>query len=49
MATLQQLERALINADAAGDTEAARTLASEIVRMRGAARSISVSSRYADA
>jgi len=38
MATLQQLERALINADAAGDTEAARTLASEIIRMRGAAQ-----------
>lgn len=38
MATLQQLERALVNADAAGDTDAARTLASEIVRMRGAAQ-----------
>lgn len=30
MATVQELERALINADAAGDTNAARTLAREI-------------------
>jgi hypothetical protein len=36
MATLQQLEQALVNADAAGDTEAARALAQEIVRMRQA-------------
>ena len=36
MADLAKLERALINADAAGDTEAARTLAGEIKRMRGA-------------
>lgn len=36
MATMDQLERALINADKAGDTEAAKTLAREIVRMRAA-------------
>ncbi len=35
MATLDQLSTALRNADQAGDTEAARTLANEIVRMRG--------------
>jgi hypothetical protein len=34
MATLDQLEFALVNADKAGDTEAARTLAAEITRMR---------------
>lgn len=34
MATLQQLETALINADAAGDTEAATELAREVGRMR---------------
>lgn len=34
MATLQQLEQALVNADAAGDTEAATILAQEIVKMR---------------
>ena len=34
MATLSQLERALINADAAGDTEAARQFAAEIRRIR---------------
>ena len=34
MATLQQLETALINADAAGDTEAATELAHEVGRMR---------------
>lgn len=34
MATLQQFEQALINADAAGDTEAATILAQEIVKMR---------------
>lgn len=37
MADLAQLERALINADKAGDVEAAKTLAGEITRMRGAA------------
>lgn len=35
MATLEELSTALRNADAAGDTEAARILASEIVKMRG--------------
>jgi len=35
MATLDQLSTALVNADKAGDTEAAKTLANEIVRMRG--------------
>lgn len=35
MATLDQLETALRNADAAGDTQAARALAAEVVRMRG--------------
>lgn len=34
MATLEQLEAALVKADAAGDTAAARTLAGEIQRMR---------------
>ena len=34
MATLQQLERALINADKAGDTDAARKLAAVIARAR---------------
>jgi hypothetical protein len=34
MATLQQLERALINADKAGDTDAARKLAAVITRAR---------------
>lgn len=34
MATLKQLETALINADAAGDEAAARTLAAEIKRVR---------------
>ena len=34
MADIAQLERALINADAAGDVEAAKTLAGEIKRMR---------------
>jgi hypothetical protein len=37
MATLEQLEKALRNADAAGDVPAAKRLASEIVRMRGSA------------
>jgi hypothetical protein len=36
MADTAELERALVNADAAGDTAAARILANEIVRMRGA-------------
>lgn len=36
MADLAQLERALVNADAVGDTAAAQTLAGEIRRMRGA-------------
>lgn len=35
MAELADLERALVNADAAGDTNAARMLATEIARMRG--------------
>jgi hypothetical protein len=34
MATLDQLSKALVNADAAGDVDAARALASEIKRMR---------------
>lgn len=34
MADISALERALINADAAGDTEAARVLAGEITRLR---------------
>jgi hypothetical protein len=38
MATLQQLERALVNADKAGDTQAASVLASEITRLRAAQR-----------
>jgi len=37
MATLEQLERALVNADAAGDVAAATTLAGEIRKMRPAA------------
>lgn len=36
MADIKQLERALINADAAGDAEAARALAAEIRKMRAA-------------
>ena len=36
MATLEQLQQALINADAAGDTEAATVFAREIVNMKGA-------------
>ncbi|MEX2741080.1 hypothetical protein AB3480_06485 [Rhizobium mongolense] len=36
MATIEQLSNALINADKAGDTEAARALAAEISRMRAA-------------
>lgn len=36
MATLQQLEQALISADAAGDAEAATILSQEIVKMRQA-------------
>lgn len=39
MATLPELEDALRNADAAGDVDAARQLADEIVRMRGAGQS----------
>lgn len=35
MATLEQLQSALVKADAAGDTEAARAFAGEIRRMRG--------------
>ncbi|MDK1493367.1 hypothetical protein QN219_25520 [Sinorhizobium sp. 7-81] len=35
MATLEQLSNALVNADRAGDIEAARALAAEISRMRG--------------
>jgi hypothetical protein len=37
MADISALERALVNADAAGDIEAARTLAGEITRMRATA------------
>lgn len=37
MADVSALERALINADAAGDTAAAQTLASEITRLRSTA------------
>jgi hypothetical protein len=36
MADIKQLERALINADKAGDSDAARVLAGEIRKMRGA-------------
>lgn len=36
MATLEQIQDALMNADKAGDTEAARQLADEIVRMQSA-------------
>lgn len=36
MATLEQLSTALRNADAAGDADAARVLAAEITKMRGA-------------
>lgn len=39
MATMEQLERALRNADAAGDEQAARALAAEIVRLRGQSQS----------
>lgn len=35
MATLAELEAALVNADKAGDADSARVLASEIVKMRG--------------
>ncbi|MBB5040801.1 hypothetical protein [Shinella fusca] len=35
MATIEQLSRALVNADAAGDVAAAKTLANEIIRLRG--------------
>ncbi|WP_050994503.1 hypothetical protein [Sinorhizobium fredii] len=38
MANLEQLSSALINADRAGDVEAARALAAEISRMRGASQ-----------
>ena len=34
MATREQLEKALLNADAAGDTEAAKMLVQEIIKMR---------------
>lgn len=37
MATIEQLSTALINADKAGDVDAARTLAAEIRRMQGSA------------
>ena len=40
MATIAELEDALVNADKAGDTEAARVLADEIVRLRGSAGQI---------
>ena len=36
MATIQQLETALVNADRAGDVQAATQLAAEITRLRGA-------------
>jgi hypothetical protein len=36
MATLEQLSSALVNADAAGDVDAARALAAEITKMRAA-------------
>ncbi|WP_373413716.1 hypothetical protein [Ensifer aridi] len=38
MATLEQLSNALVNADRAGDVEAARALAAEISRMRAASQ-----------
>jgi hypothetical protein len=34
MATLDELGKALVNADAAGDADAARALAGEITRLR---------------
>lgn len=42
MASLDQLETALRNADAAGDAEAAKALAGEIIKMRGTAQPQSV-------
>ncbi len=39
MATLEQIESALMNADAAGDADAARILAAEVRRMRAAQNS----------
>lgn len=38
MATIAELEAGLVNADAAGDVDAARTFAAEITRMRSAAQ-----------
>ena len=42
MASLDQLETALRNADAAGDAESAKALAGEIIKMRGTAQPQSV-------
>src|SRR5687767_13320687 len=38
MATIEQLAQALVNADKAGDTDAARALATEITRLRSEPR-----------
>lgn len=49
MATIQELESALINADAAGDAEAAKVLAGEIMRMRQAtAKRVGASGSWQD-
>lgn len=49
MADTSALERALINADAAGDTEAARVLAGEITRLRGASAEAPKPDKYQQA
>lgn len=49
MADTSALERALINADAAGDTEAARVLAGEIARLRGASADAPKPDKYQQA
>ncbi|MPZ46982.1 MAG: hypothetical protein GEV05_27180 [Betaproteobacteria bacterium] len=47
MATMQELETALVNADRAGDTEAAQTIAGEITRQRSMPAAPSMSSAAA--
>lgn len=49
MADTSALERALINADAAGDADAARVLAGEITRLRGAAPAEAKPDKYQQA
>lgn len=49
MADTSALERALINADAAGDTEAARVLAGEITRLRSASPEAAKPDKYQQA